>query len=129
MSQTVYAPVSIGELIDKITILEIKSKNAEQRNDYSKLANITTELLLLNNILSNLDIPEQVTQLRQHLLDVNGELWNIEDAKRQCEVAQTFDEKFIQLARSVYLKNDLRATLKKQINHLTNSAIVEEKIY
>lgn len=129
MLQTVYAPVSIGELIDKITILEIKSQNAEKRNDYDKLKNIVTELLLLNNILSNLEIPVEVKPLRQQLLAVNQELWQIEDYKRAMERDQNFGDGFINAARQVYIKNDLRASLKKQINLLTDSAIIEEKIY
>lgn len=129
MSQTVYAPVSIGELIDKITILEIKSQYAEQRNDYDKLKNIATELMLLTNILSTLEVPADVKPLRQQLHAVNQELWHIEDYKRAMERDQNFGNGFVNAARQVYIKNDLRASLKKQINLLTNSAIVEEKIY
>ena len=121
---SVLAPISIGELVDKITILEIKQSKT---SDELKLANINKELGLLNELYNSLNV--DVSDLKQELFKVNSELWVIEDSKRKCETAQQFDFDFIQLARSVYIKNDIRANIKKQINSITNSGIVEEKIY
>jgi cell shape-determining protein MreC len=121
---SVLAPISIGELVDKITILELK---AAKTQDAEKLANVQRELKLLNELYNSLHI--KVDALKQELYAINSELWVIEDSKRKCETAQQFDFEFIQLARSVYIKNDIRAAIKKQINTITNSSIVEEKIY
>jgi predicted nuclease with TOPRIM domain len=120
----ILAPISIGELVDKITILELK---ASKTTDAIKLANIQKELRLLNESYNSLHM--DVTALKEELHKVNSELWDIEDNKRKREQSQTFDSEFIQLARSVYIKNDIRANIKKQINIITNSGIVEEKIY
>ena len=123
----VNAPISVGELIDKITILRIKS---EQINDTSKLKNITQELELLNDIKTNLNInSDNVDTLEQQLYEVNRDLWTIEDTKRQCEQEQNFGPGFVYVARQVYLKNDLRAAIKRSINQLVGSTIVEEKSY
>ena len=123
----VNAPISVGELIDKITILRIKS---EQINDISKLKNVTQELELLNDIKTNLNInSDNVDTLEQQLYEVNRELWVIEDTKRQCEREQNFGPGFVYVARQVYLKNDLRAAIKRSINQLVGSTIVEEKSY
>ena len=123
----VNAPISVGELIDKITILRIKS---EQINDTSKLKNVTQELELLNDIKTNLNInSDNVDILEQQLYEVNRDLWTIEDTKRQCEREQNFGPGFVYVARQVYLKNDLRAAIKRSINQLVGSTIVEEKSY
>ena len=122
---TIFAPISIGELIDKITILEIKKQYA----DDDKLKNICQELTLLEDILNSINVDGLVTDLRKTLFKINQELWNIENQKRQCEVLQKFDSDFIELARAVYFKNDMRAVIKRQINLLTGSTIIEEKIY
>ena len=123
----VNAPISVGELIDKITILRIKS---EQINDISKLKNVTQELELLNDIKTNLNInSDNVDTLEQQLYEVNRDLWTIEDTKRQCEREQNFGPGFVYVARQVYLKNDLRAAIKRSINQLVGSTIVEEKSY
>jgi hypothetical protein len=122
---TVFAPISIGELIDKITILEIKKQYA----DDDKLKNISQELTLLEDILNSINVSGLVTDLQKTLFKINQELWNIENQKRQCEVLQKFDSNFIELARAVYFKNDMRAVIKRQINLLTGSTIIEEKIY
>ena len=123
----VNAPISVGELIDKITILRIKS---EQINDTSKLKNVTLELELLNDIKTNLNInSDNVDILEQQLYEVNRDLWTIEDTKRQCEREQNFGPGFVYVARQVYLKNDLRAAIKRSINQLVGSTIVEEKSY
>ncbi len=126
MEQTVLAPISVGELIDKITILEIKKTKTL---DVNKLKNILIELGQLNRLLDQLAIPAVVDTLKIQLRNINSDLWVIEDSKRQCEKEQRFDQAFIELARSVYLKNDQRAAIKRNINELTNSAIIEEKIY
>lgn len=120
----ILAPISIGELVDKITILELK---AAKTTDAAKLANVQKELKLLNELYNSLHV--DVAALKQELYNINSELWVIEDSKRKCETAQQFDFEFVQLARSVYIKNDIRANIKKQINTITNSGIVEEKIY
>lgn len=120
------APISLGELIDKITILELKE---ELIIDPNKQANISHELSELNKILGNLLIKTPLQNERETLKAVNRDLWHIENFKRGCELDQEFDHKFIEAAREVYLKNDLRAQIKRTINTLTGSAIIEEKSY
>lgn len=120
------APISIGELVDKITILEIKQSKTD---DFHRLKNIIVELGQLQNIFDSLSYNETVVQLKAELYKINSELWVIEDSKRRHEKEQKFDNEFIQLARNVYIKNDQRAAIKKEINLLTNSSIIEEKIY
>jgi hypothetical protein len=123
----VNAPISVGELIDKITILRIKS---EQITDSAKLKNIAQELELLTELKTNLNInSDNIDTLEQQLYEVNQELWVIEDTKRQCEREQNFGPGFVYVARQVYLKNDLRAAIKRGINQLSGSNIVEEKSY
>ena len=118
------APISIGELVDKITILEIK-KNKFQN---SKLENVLKELSYLRELIEKhkIDITED---LFFQLKEVNLSLWNIEDQIRIKEKNKEFDNTFIELARSVYFKNDKRAEIKKSINQLCNSEITEEKFY
>ncbi|MCE5233992.1 MAG: DUF6165 family protein [Mizugakiibacter sp.] len=120
-------PVSYGELIDKITILEIK---AERIADAAKLANVRTELDLLNatwgnDAASRVDIAAERAQLKA----VNEALWDIEDRIRLKEKAQAFDAGFVELARSVYFRNDERAAVKRAINLKLGSKLVEEKSY
>jgi len=122
----ILAPISLGELIDKITILELKQ---EFITDSDKLSNINHELAELNSILKTLLIQPFPQSQREALKAVNRELWHIENYKRGCEQDQVFDRGFIQAAREVYLKNDLRAQIKREINRVTGSAIVEEKSY
>ena len=123
----VLAPISVGELIDKITILKIKSKLIK---DKDKLVNIEKELQSLEELKDELNLDlNNIDPLQQQLYKVNVELWHIENYKRQSEKEQLFDDAFINAARQVYLKNDLRASLKKQINKLVGSTIVEEKSY
>lgn len=119
--------ISVGELIDKITILEIKQ---EEICDHKKLQNITTELHSLNKTRADA-VPRSVTiiQLTKRLKEVNRRLWNIEDAIRDKEYAKCFDQEFIELARAVYVTNDLRCAIKRQINDAVNSRLVEEKSY
>ena len=123
----IQTPVSYGELIDKITILEIKSRRIR---DEAKLANVRNELDLLtatweNDKASATDIRDE----RARLLAVNEALWEIEDQIRLKEKAQTFDAGFIELARSVYFRNDERASVKREINLKLGSQLVEEKSY
>jgi len=120
-------PVSHGELIDKITILEIK---AAHMRDAGKLANVRAELDLLNtnwsaNAASKIDIVTERAQLKA----VNEALWDIEDRIRFKEKAQAFDAEFVELARSVYFRNDERAAIKRAINVKLGSQLVEEKSY
>ena len=123
----IHAPISIGELIDKITILKIKSVLI---TDTIKLKNIEQELQLLEELKDSLNIDiGTLEELQYKLYGVNLELWHIENYKRECEKNQTFDGKFIDSARQVYLKNDLRAEIKHSINTMFGSTIVEEKSY
>ena len=120
-------PVSWGELIDKITILEIKS---QRMTDPAKLHNVRTELALLNDTwraspYSKTDIEAEWKGLR----DVNTKLWDVEDLLRDLEREGRFDAEFVELARAVYFTNDERAAIKKQINAKLGSALVEEKSY
>ena len=120
------APISIGELIDKITILTIKIARIP---DPLKIENIVKELIQLRAIADKLEAPLELNVYYTQLLMVNQDLWDIEDKKRKHEKEQIFDDEFIQLARQVYIKNDYRAELKKKINLLMGSTIVEEKSY
>eukprot|EP01037_Dinobryon_pediforme_P007739 gene7739-7801_t len=123
----VHAPVSIGELLDKITILEIKS---ERIADPLKLENIRNELDILRAVQSSLPLEQDgLPVLIADLKAVNSDLWIIEDDIRDCEKQQDFGPEFIRLARSVYIQNDKRAKLKHQINIALNSELVEEKSY
>jgi hypothetical protein len=121
----VSAPISVGELIDKITILKIKSQRIFSPE---KLKNIEQELVLLEELRDRAGLPDLEPQQAQ-LYRVNSELWDIENYKRACEQTQRFDLLFIEAARNVYLKNDLRAEIKREINLLAGSKIVEEKSY
>jgi hypothetical protein len=122
----VTAPVSVGELIDKITILRIKT---QLLTDADKLKNVESELQLLEELRDELPIPIEVDDLENLLYKVNKELWDIENYKRACEQDQNFGDGFVNAARQVYLKNDYRALIKKQINVAAGSTIVEEKSY
>ncbi|MGH1537741.1 MAG: DUF6165 family protein [Gammaproteobacteria bacterium] len=119
-------PISPGELLDKITILEIKSENIENKE---KLANVETELSLLSQIWENTSPDTDLDKLKQELKENNKALWDIEDKIRIKESNKEFDQVFIELARSVYIQNDKRADTKKKINLKLGSMIVEEKSY
>ena len=120
-------PTSVGELLDKISILKIKQ---EKITDAQKLQNINRELTELESIwASNQNSTTDLAELCEQLKAVNTALWNIEDKIREKELANSFDQEFIELARSVYKQNDLRAALKKEINLRSGSALVEEKSY
>ena len=119
--------VSFGELLDKIAILQIKS---ERMTDPAKLANVRAELSALEKTwMAHPAAGQDVVKLRAELKAVNERLWVIEDDIRLKEKAQAFDDEFIQLARSVYFQNDIRARVKKDINLALGSAYVEEKSY
>lgn len=123
----ILAPVSAGELLDKITILRIRR---EQETDPNKLLNVTSELDALEETWARAGGPEAgVQELAEQLAEINRALWDIEDRIRDKEASQTFDDEFIELARSVYRNNDRRAALKKEISLRCGSAIVEEKSY
>lgn len=125
----IQAPISLGELIDKITILEIKAVHI---SDETKLKNVTHELNILNEKVSSLldaDGQAKLAPLKKSLKDINQELWVIEDDIRDCEFAKDFSDKFIQLARAVYVTNDKRAAVKKDINLAFGSELIEEKSY
>ena len=117
-------PISLGELIDKITILEIKIVHMTG----IKLKNVGKELKLLKKILQDKNLEIDI-DLINNLKAVNNNLWVIEDNIRIKESNQEFDKEFIQLARSVYKENDKRASIKKEINQKYNSELVEEKSY
>ena len=127
MTQTIMTAVAPGELIDKITILRIKS---DRITDPAKVKNVRIELDILNATRAE-SVPdsEELTRLDAALQSVNEELWVIEDDIRDCERDGDFGQKFIDLARAVYVTNDKRAALKKDINLLLGSHIVEEKSY
>ncbi len=119
--------VSIGELLDKISILEIKQ---EKINDPEKLRFISNEHSILKKQLDdNVKSDDKIKDLFQSLKDINAKLWVIEDDKRQCEKVKDFGEKFIKLSRDVHFLNDDRAKIKLEINNYTGSAIKEIKEY
>jgi hypothetical protein len=120
-------PISVGELLDKITILEIKR---ERIGDPGKRRSVLHELAALEeardaHLAASADLDQLVTQLR----DVNAALWDIEDEIRICESRGDFGPRFVELARSVYIRNDERAQVKRKINALAGSEFVEEKSY
>jgi hypothetical protein len=119
-------PVSWGELVDKITILQIKS---DRMRDEQKLVNVRKELALLTEKLGDNASIAEVKRLTGELYDVNAALWDIEDDIRDCENGGDFGEKFVQLARSVYITNDKRAELKREVNAVLGSELIEEKSY
>ncbi|MEW9855366.1 DUF6165 family protein [Novosphingobium sp. M1R2S20] len=119
-------PVSWGELVDKITILQIKSERISCRN---ARANIGRELTSLRQAAGRAIREPALATLLSELRAVNEELWEIEDRIREQEAAGEFGQSFVQLARSVYMKNDLRAAIKRRINDVLGSELVEEKSY
>ena len=119
--------VSFGELVDKITILEIKSQRID---DEEKLTNIRRELDTLNSSWAGCGAdPDLVTGERDELKAINEQLWDIEDRIRAKEADKSFDEDFVALARSVYQTNDDRSRVKRRINELLGSVLIEEKSY
>jgi hypothetical protein len=125
--EAILIPVAPGELLDKITILRIKVARIE---DPAKRANAARELAMLEKVqASDIAASDDLARLEADLRGVNEALWEIEDAIRDCERAQDFGPGFVKLARDVYHQNDHRAALKREINLLLGSTIVEEKSY
>lgn len=123
----IQVPVSPGEVLDKITILEIKS---ERISDPDKVANVRRELELLGSVWRQyVEQDETVSRIHAELKTINEALWKIEDDIRDKERVREFDQDFIDLARSVYVTNDQRANAKKELNLYLGSEIVEEKSY
>ncbi|TKS54849.1 hypothetical protein E4582_08805 [Luteimonas yindakuii] len=124
---TILTPVSIGELVDKITILELK---AERIDDEAKRGNVRAEL---DGLLPLWDVQQSrqpvLGELKTRLHAINARMWEIQDALRECEAAQRFDDRFIELARGVYATNGERVQVKNEINRVAGSALVEEKQY
>ncbi len=124
--QDILVPISVGELIDKIVILEIKSERIRNTN---QLANVANELGALRAVrLGDVD-RARLDALSAELKRVNARLWDVEDAIRECDARGDFGTDFVELARAVYQLNDERARLKKAINVLSGSRLVEEKSY
>ena len=119
-------PIAWGEVFDKHSILVTKKLRL---TDPAKLRNVQHELWEIEKVLQPHGFGPELAHAYRELLIINGSLWNIEDGKRQCEKEQRFDAHFIQLARQVYLLNDQRAALKRKINVLLDSDIIEEKSY
>ena len=119
-------PISLGELVDKISILIIKQKNI---TDESKLDHVKKELDFLQKTLMNYVQQEEINNYLENLININSKLWSIEDDIRECERKKLFDQTFIDLARSVYFTNDKRAKVKNDINKIFGSELVEVKSY
>ena len=119
-------PISLGELVDKISILIIKEKNI---TDETKLDHVKKELDFLQNTLTNYVQQEEINDYLANLININSKLWDIEDDIRECERNKLFDQTFIDLARSVYFTNDERAKVKNDINKTFGSELVEVKSY
>ena len=119
-------PISLGELVDKISILMVKKKNIKN-ND--KLDQVNKELNYLQATLNNHVTKDEINVFLNSLIDINSKLWVIEDDIRDCERKKQFDQKFIDLARSVYFTNDKRANIKLDINNKFGSELVEVKSY
>ena len=119
-------PISLGELVDKISILIIKQKNITNE---TKLDHVKKELDFLQKTLMNYVQQEEINNYLENLININSKLWNIEDDIRECERKKLFDQTFIDLARSVYFTNDERAKVKNDINKTFGSELVEVKSY
>ncbi len=119
-------PISLGELVDKISILMIKKKNI---SDSIKIDHVTKELEFLQKTLKKYISEDEINDFLQKLVNINSKLWDIEDDIRECERNKLFDQTFIDLARSVYFTNDERAKVKNDINKTFGSELVEVKSY
>lgn len=119
-------PISLGELVDKISILMIKKKNI---SDSIKLQHVNKELEFLQITLNKYITEEEINEFLLKLVNINSKLWDIEDDIRECERKKLFDQTFIDLARSVYFTNDERAKVKNDINKTFGSELVEVKSY
>ena len=126
-TNNILVPISVGELIDKISILKIKEKKITNKN---KQKNIIKELNFLEKIYkSNIKKNKKLDHYEKQLIKINQILWEIEDKIRNCESKRDFKETFIKLARSVYINNDKRSKIKREINTITGSNLIEEKSY
>ena len=119
-------PISLGELVDKISILMIKKKNI---SDIIKLQHVNKELEFLQKTLKKYISDDEINEFLLKLVNINSKLWDIEDDIRECERKKLFDQTFIDLARSVYFTNDERAKVKNDINKTFGSELVEVKSY
>ena len=119
-------PISLGELVDKISILMIKKKNI---SDSIKLEHVAKELEFLQKTLKEYISEDKINKFIEELVNINSKLWKIEDDIRECERNKLFDQTFIDLARSVYFTNDQRAKIKNDINKYFGSELVEVKSY
>ena len=128
MSNVILVPISAGELFDKISILEIKS---ERLFNEEKLANVNHEMRLLKDVSKSLTFPdrEKLIAILPKLKEVNERIWEAEDNIRDFEKKHIFDENFLSVARSIYRLNDTRAAVKRDLNLLCSSIVVEEKSY
>lgn len=123
----VQLPVSWGEVFDKLTILQLK---ADKLENAAQLVNVTRERHEIEKVVGDMaHFPAQLPVLVQALKEINALLWDVEDGKRHCERQQSFGQEFVELARKVYFGNDQRAAMKRQINALLGSTLVEEKSY
>ena len=122
----VNTPISLGELVDKISILIVKQKNIKEEN---KLNQVNKELNFLQDVLLKNITKDEIDNYLKELIDINSKLWVIEDEIRNCERKKQFDQIFIELARSVYFTNDKRANIKLNINEKFGSELVEVKSY
>jgi hypothetical protein len=118
--------VSPGDAIDRLSILRLK---AERIDDEAKLANVETELAMVTEACEHLELDEEAEAIAQDIVEVNRQLWDVEDELRRCERKKSFDDAFIALARSVYRLNDSRADAKRRLNHHLGAVVIEEKSY
>ena len=127
----ILAPISVGEIFDKLSILQIKERKISEP---TKLSNVKNEINELKKSIIDFEIDQQsysdlLNRLKAKLFETNSKLWDIEDALRKLENEKIFEQEFVSLARQVYITNDERAEIKKEINKLTGSSIIEEKYY
>ena len=127
----ILAPISVAEIFDKLSILQIKEQKISEP---TKLSNVKNEINELKKSIIDFEVDQQsysnlLNGLKAKLFETNSKLWDIEDALRKLEKEKIFEQEFISLARQVYITNDERAEIKKEINELTGSSIIEEKYY
>lgn len=123
---TALAPIAFGELVDKISILEIK---CDRIADPTKNSNVRRELDVLNMVLASFALTHGFAEIKAELRRVNETLWDLEDAVRKCEREKDFGPLFIEAARGIYKTNDRRAAIKRELNELAGSSLLEEKSY
>jgi len=122
----IYIPVSLGELVDKITILHIK---LNEITDLNKIANVQKEHSLLTGLDAYKNVADELKPYYKDLFEVNYEIWRLEDIIRECESAGRFDDYFVQSSRKIHIENKQRSRIKKEINIKYNSEVIEEKSY